>query len=241
MSTPVMGSPKRILVVDGDSLSRERILASLATPLLEVHSVASAGEALEYASREKPDMIVLELALPDVSGFGLCRLIRDAPALAHTGLVMVTDHASEIDRILAFEAGVDDFLSKPFYLRELASRVGAVLRRSTGTGELRAGREYDDVHAFVAVRAADGTVLVGDRRIDMTPREYHLFAALIAHAGRVVTRRQLIAAVWGADSAHTDRVIDAHVKSIRRKLGEARDCVETVRGVGYRFAEPVGR
>jgi DNA-binding response OmpR family regulator len=155
---------------------------------------------------------------------------------------MVTDHASEIDRVLAFEAGVDDFLPKPFYGRELASRVGAVLRRSGGAGERHEVPGYDPAaHALVSVRAADGAVLVGDRRIDLTPREYHLLTSLISQAGRVVTRRQLIALVWGSDSAHTDRVVDAHVKSIRRKLGEARDCVETVRGVGYRFSDSVAR
>jgi len=232
-----MNSPNRILVVDGDPPWRERIAASLAGPKLEVVAVASAREALEYASREKPDLIVLELVLPDVSGLGVCRLLRENPALSHTGIVMVTDHASEIDRVLAFEAGVDDFLSKPFYARELASRIGAVLRRSRGS---RLGRslEYEaNSQAFVEVHAADGSVLLGDRRIDLTPREYKLLAALIGQAGRVVTRRQLIALVWGADSAHSDRVVDAHVKSIRRKLGEAKDCVVTVRGVGYRFAE----
>jgi DNA-binding response OmpR family regulator len=234
-----MSFSKRILVVDADPLSRERIAASLAGPQLEVVSVASAREALEYATREKPDLIVLELALPDVSGSGLCRLLRENPALAHTGLVMVTDHASEIDRVLAFEAGVDDFLAKPFYARELASRIGAVLRRSGGA---RPGHalEYDASPHTVAVHAADGSVLVGDRRIDLTPREYRLLTALIGQAGRVITRRQLITLVWGADSAHSDRVVDAHVKSIRRKLGEAKDCVVTVRGVGYRFAELLG-
>jgi len=235
-----MSSPRRILVADGDALWRERIVASLAGPQLEVVAVASAREALEYASREKPDLIVLELALPDVSGLGLCRLLRENPALSHTGLVMVTDHASEIDRVLAFEAGVDDFLAKPFYARELASRIGAVLRRSGGS---RLGRslEYEaSPQALVEVHVADSSVLLGDRRIDLTPREYKLLAALIGQAGRVVTRRQLIALVWGADSGHSDRVVDAHVKSIRRKLGEAKDCVVTVRGVGYRFAE-IGR
>lgn len=225
-------------MVDGDALWRERIASSLASPLLEIASVASAREALDYAAREKPDLIALELALPDVSGLGLCRLLRENPALGHTGLVMVTDHASEIDRVLAFEAGVDDFLAKPFYARELASRVGAVLRRSGGAGGVRERGEYDPVaHDLVSVRAADGSVLVGDRRVDLTPREYRLLAALIGQAGRVVTRRQLITSVWGPESAHSDRVVDAHVKSIRRKLGDAKDCVETVRGVGYRFSE----
>jgi len=231
-----MPSSKHILVVDGDALWRERIAESLASPLLAVATAASAREALDYAIREKPDLIVTELVLPDVSGLGLCRLLREEPALAHAGIVMVTDHANEIDRVLAFEAGVDDFLPKPFYARELASRVGAVLRRSGGARGVLAEPEPSP-HTRVSVDATSGSVQVGERRIDLTPREFHLLAALIRQAGRVLTRRQLIGAVWGSDSAHTDRVVDAHMKSIRRKLGDAKDCVETVRGVGYRFSE----
>lgn len=235
-----MPSSKHILVVDGDAQWRERMAESLTSPLHAVATAASAREALEYAIREKPDVIVTELVLPDVTGLGFCRLLREEPALAHAGIVMVTDHADEIDRILAFEAGVDDFLPKPFYARELASRVGAVLRRSGGPRSLLAERE-PLAHSHVSVDAGTGSVLVGERRVDLTPREYHLLAALIRQAGRVLTRRQLIGAVWGSDSAHSDRVVDAHMKSIRRKLGEAKDCVETVRGVGYRFSELAAR
>lgn len=179
---------------------------------------------------------MLDLVLPGISGLGLCRLLREDPALAHVGIVMVTDHDTEVDRVLAFEAGVDDFLPRPFYGRELASRVGAVLRRSAPQHGFASG--YDPpLRGLVTLHDATGSVLVGERRLDLTPREFQLLAALMRHAGRVLTRRQLIVRVWGGESGHSDRIVDAHVKSIRRKLAEARDCVETVRGVGYRFSD----
>lgn len=227
-------------MADPDAEARRSIADSLSALRLEVDAVEDGAAALAYAEREKPDLIVLELLLPGISGLGLCRLLREDPALGHVGLVMVTDHAAEVDRILAFEAGVDDFLPKPFYGRELASRVGAVLRRSAPQRGL-AGAYEAPARSLVTLQPAANAVLVGDRRLDLTPREFQLLAALIQHAGRVLTRQQLISRVWSGDgSDHTDRVVDAHIKAIRRKLGEAKDCVETVRGVGYRFSDAPG-
>lgn len=227
---------KHILVADGDGEARQRIVESLASPLLDVTAVETGAEALEHARREKPDLVVLDLALRGVSGLGLCRLLREDPALGHVGIVMVSEHASEVDRVLAFEAGVDDFLPKPFYGRELASRVQAVLRRSSPRRHPADGYAAP-ARGIVTLDEAANAVLVRNRRLDLTPREYHLLATLVRHAGRVLTRKQLIVRVWGGESEHTDRVVDAHVKAIRRKLGEAGVCVETVRGVGYRYAE----
>jgi len=227
---------KHILVADGDADWRQRIAESLASLHLDLATAETGDEALAYARREKPDLIVLDLLLPGISGLGLCRMLREDPALGHVGIVMVTDHAAEVDRILAFEAGVDDFLPKPFYGRELASRVGAVLRRSAPMRAF-AGADEPRLRGLVSLQPASNAVLVGDRRIDLTPRELQLLSTLMGHAGRVLTRKQLIGRLWSGEGEHTDRVVDAHVKSIRRKLGEARSCLETVRGVGYRFSD----
>jgi DNA-binding response OmpR family regulator len=234
-----MAPTKHILLVESDPEWRQRILEGLAHPLVRVATVASGREALDYAAREKPDLVVTAMTLSDMSGLGLCRLVREDPALCYVGLLMVSAYASEIDRILAFEAGVDDFLAKPFFARELGSRAGAILRRSGAARDPGAGYEPAAL-GLVTLQTSSGAVLVGERRLDLTPREYHLLAALMRQAGRVLTRRQLIAKVWGEESAQTERVVDAHVKSIRRKLGEAKDCLETVRGVGYRFSELAG-
>jgi DNA-binding response OmpR family regulator len=231
-----LAARKHILVVDGDRRWRETIVECLAGLRHEVVAVGGGDDALAYARREKPDLVVLDLALPGISGLGLCRLLREDPALGHVGIVMASEHAAEVDRVLAFEAGVDDFLAKPFYGRELASRVAAVLRR-TSPPRAFPGSGEPATRGLVTIDAAANAILVGGRRIELTPREFQLLAALIGHAGRVLTRKQLIALLWRGESEHTDRVVDAHVKAIRRKLGEAKRCVETVRGVGYRFSD----
>jgi two-component system phosphate regulon response regulator PhoB len=229
-----MRSPRRLLVADGDPEARARIADALAAPAHEVTPVAEGLEALAFAQREKPDLIVTELVLPDVTGLGLCRLLREDAALGHLGILVVTSHSSEIDRVLAYEAGVDDFLAKPFFARELASRAGAVLRRSShgaGAGDALA------VALQPSLLLHGDAVVVGGRRLELTPREFALLSALMNESGRVLTRRQLIERVWGGATDQDERVVDAHIKAIRRKLGDTGASVETVRGVGYRYAE----
>ena len=232
-----MLGPRRILVADGDPDWRARIANALASPSHEVSTVATGPAALAFAQREKPDLLVTEWMLPKLSGLGLCRLLREDPALDHLGILVVTDFSAEIDRVLAFECGVDDVLAKPFFARELLSRATAVLRRSAPSRE-SAGRVAPADQPAVSLHLDSGTVLVAGGRLELTPREFHLLSALIRESGRVLSRRQLIQLVWGSDSLQAERVVDAHIKAIRRKLGAAGDCVETVRGVGYRFAEP---
>jgi DNA-binding response OmpR family regulator len=229
-----MSPLRRILVVDADPGSRTRIAESLQSPSHEVTPVEDGARALELARQEKPDLVVTELSLPDITGIGLCRLLREDSALGHMGILVVTGLASEIDRVLAFEAGVDDFLAKPFFARELASRANAVLRRAA-PGLAAASRIPAALQPAVALHP--NSVVVAGRRLELTPREHQLLAALIRESGRVLTRQQLIQLVWGATSEQDERVVDAHIKAIRRKLGEAGVCVETVRGVGYRYAE----
>lgn len=229
-----MASLRRILVVDGDPGSRARIAESLLGPAHEVTPAEDGATALALAGREKPDLVVTEMLLPDITGIGLCRLLREDPALGHLGILVVTALSSEIDRVLAFEAGADDFLAKPFFARELASRANAVLRRSA-PGARGVSRVPSALQPAVALHP--NAVIVAGRRLELTPREHQLLAALVRESGRVLTRQQLIQLVWGGASEQDERVVDAHIKAIRRKLGEAGVCVETVRGVGYRYAE----
>ena len=229
-----MHSSTRVLLVDGDPDSRRRIAGILSPPRFACREVQTAREALREAARERPDVILLDGYLADLSGLGLCRLIRETPELARTPVILVSSQASEIDRVLAFEAGADDFLSKPFYAPELAARVAAVLRGFANAEPAALPRPA----GRVMVDVARGRAEVSGARLDLTPIEFQLLARLVAEAGRVVRRRDLIEQVWGGRAPETDRAVDAHVKAIRRKLGPARDCLETVRGVGYRFSDP---
>ncbi len=224
-----------VLVVDEDEDVRAEIRECLANRHLSCREAATAREALRSALDDPPDLILVELVLPDQSGLGLCRTVRESPSIAATPIIVLTSRASEIDRVLAFESGVDDFLAKPFYPPELGARVSAVLRGFVPRAEEPTARTPGS--SAIQLDPRTGRVIADGRRVELTPRERELLSALIAQAGRVVRRSQLIDRLQAGREPRSERAIDAHIKSIRRKLGPARSYLETVRGVGYRLAE----
>lgn len=239
MDSPTRHPPapsRRILVIDPDATSRETARTSLSLPELVVEEATGVADGLAAAEQTPPDVILAELALADGSGFSLCRLIRENPGLASKPIVVVSRWSGEADRILAFECGADDFVVKPYFSRELASRVRAVLRRSA-----QILPDVDDTR----LTARHGLVIDSNRRaawvdgevVPLTPREFTLLEALATSGGRVLSRADLIDGAWNASMDIQERSVDAHIKSLRRKLGLAREAVETVRGLGYRFAD----
>lgn len=229
--------PIEVLVVNGDEEGRREIRRAIEQGNVSCREARDAARALREIRLRRPDLVAIDLYLPDQSGLGLCRTIRETPELQHMPLIVVSAQASEIDRVLAFESGVDDFVARPFHPAELRARVEAVLR---GFASEPQGRPVRSDHGVVSVDPRSGRALVGGRSIDFTAKEFALFSELVAQAGRVVRRRHLLDRLWGSDAPRTDRAIDAHIKSMRRKLDGWRDCIETVRGVGYRFVEPEG-
>jgi two-component system phosphate regulon response regulator PhoB len=224
-----------ILVVDADPDSRRRIVEVLEGRSFRCREAHTARAALESIRGERPALVLLDTLLPDVSGLGICRILRESPEWSRVPVVIVSVQSSEVDRLLAFEAGADEFMAKPFYPAELAARVAAVLRGfASGPGPLRQPIQERGV---VRVNRASGIADVQGRRLELTAKEFEILAALAAQPGRVMRREHLVERVWGGNAPQSERAIDAHIKSIRRKLGEARDCIETVRGVGYRFSE----
>ena len=227
---------KRVPIVDPDRASREVARKSLEQPDLEIEEASGLAEALESARRMPPDVVLSELILADGSGFALCRSIRENELLASKPIVIVSRWCLEADRILGFECGVDDFIAKPYFARELVSRIRAVLRRSAHLSLVAENKQ---------ITSRDGLVIDSNRRaawvdgaiIPLTPREFSLLETLTRSSGRVLSRTDLIREAWTSPNGLHERSVDAHIKSLRRKLGSARDAVETVRGLGYRFAE----
>ncbi|MCK5329743.1 MAG: response regulator transcription factor, partial [Candidatus Latescibacteria bacterium] len=179
-----------------------------------------------------PALIVLDLMLPDIEGTEVCRRIRRTPETVGLPILMLTARGEEMDRVVGFELGADDYMTKPFSPRELVLRVKAILRRSEG---MRAGEEEQ-------IRAGDLTVDVGAHRVCvqgtpvvLTATEFDLLVFLMRFPGKVHTRDGLLNAVWGDDYVGYDRTVDTHVRRLRKKLGAASEHIETVRGVGYRF------
>jgi two-component system phosphate regulon response regulator PhoB len=194
-------------------------------------SVASRGaEGLKIARASKPDAILLDIMLPDMLGTEVCRALKSAPDTRGSSIIMVTAKGEEIDRVVGFELGADDYVVKPFSVRELVLRVGAILRR----GKEPADEASIEFGALRIDRAAHRAWVAGDE-VSLTPLEFRLLLTLYERKNRVQTRASLLDDVWDMQADLTTRTVDTHVKRLREKLGDVRDYVETVRGVGYRF------
>jgi two-component system phosphate regulon response regulator PhoB len=194
-----------------------------------------AERAMALIRQEKPDLILLDLMLPDLPGTELCKQLKRAEATRRIPIIMVTARGDEVDRVVGFELGADDFVPKPFSVRELILRVGAVLRRAAGEP-----KRVDRI-GTVRLDAESHRCFVGEEEVVLTALEFKLLQAFFDAQGRVLTREHLLQAVWELNAETQTRTVDTHVKRLREKLGPARDLIETLRGVGYRLALPEDR
>jgi DNA-binding response OmpR family regulator len=195
-------------------------------------TTATTGEAgLTAALNEKepPALIMLDLMLPGMSGIELCRRLRREPATRRTPIIMLTAKASESDRVTGLDLGADDYITKPFSVREMLARVRAVMRRS----EENKGKTYEDDQ--LVIDFDDIRVNCRGSRIKLTNKEFMLLSVLARSPDRVISRQQLLDSVWGYSYYGDARTLDVHIRRLRQKLGECGDCIETVVGVGYRF------
>jgi DNA-binding response OmpR family regulator len=194
--------------------------------------IAESGEkGLRLALDEKnsPALIILDLMLPGMSGMELCRRLRREPLTENTPIIMLTAKAAETDKIAGLELGADDYIVKPFSVKEVIARVRAVLRRV----EKEDVPKYEDER--LAIDFADMRVLCGGANVKLTRKEFALLAHLIKNMGRVAARQQLLDNVWGYSYFGDTRTLDVHIRRLRQKLGDCGSCIETVVGVGYRF------
>lgn len=182
----------------------------------------------------RPDLIILDLMLPDISGTEVCRKLRSNEKTQDIPVIMLTAKGEEIDRVVGFEVGADDYVIKPFSVRELMLRVGAVLKRAQVSST---GNETEESFGELRIDRQGHRVWVNDKEISLTALEFRLLSTFISRKGRVQSRDVLLFDVWGIDSEVTTRTVDTHVKRLREKLGDAGRYIETLRGVGYRFRD----
>ena len=225
--------PKRILVVEDDATIRETLAFNLKKEGYAVTSAADGAAALTQARSTRPDLILLDLMLPELSGLELTRILRQE---ADVPIIMLTAKESEVDKVVGLQMGADDYITKPFSLPELFARMTAVLRRS----EQRDGHGETDEDRLGKLRIdrAGRRVFVDDVELRLTPKEWELLSFLVRRPGRVFTREILLEQVWGYNYIGDRKTVDVHIRWLREKLGRFADIgfqIVTVRGAGYRL------
>jgi two-component system phosphate regulon response regulator PhoB len=228
--------PKKIAIVEDEAELAALIEYNLGRHGYESQVLGGAKGTLRALEQAKPDLILLDVMLPDVDGFELCRQIRQSPVLGRTPVLFLTARSDEVDRVLGLEIGGDDYMTKPFSPRELIARVKAHLRRE----EMDVDPPSQAIGPFVLDRTAR-RVYLGEKEISLTSTEYNLLEYFLTHPGRAYSRDQLLEAVWGEQRYVTPRTVDVHVRRLREQIEEAPDnprYLTTVRGFGYRFEEP---
>jgi two-component system phosphate regulon response regulator PhoB len=221
----------RVLVIEDEADLREVLDYNLTKEGHRVTLVATGAEGLRVAREQQPELILLDLMLPDATGTSVCKTLKKDPATREIRVIMVTAKGEEIDRVVGFELGADDYVVKPFSVRELLLRVGAVLRRKeTASSDFV---EFGELRIDPAAHRA----WVADIEIALTTLEFKLLLTLYERKNRVQTRSVLLNDIWGIEADITTRTVDTHVKRLREKLKSVGRYIETVRGVGYRFTE----
>lgn len=229
-----MEAKPMILVVDDEAELAATVSYALEQEGFACRVAGTGKSAIDAAmTSPSPNLILLDMMLPDISGTEVCRELRRHEQTRSTPILFLTAKDTEIDRVVAFEIGADDYVSKPFSVRELVLRIRALLRRSNGTKSIAPAMDAQFERLRVDPEAHQ--VWVDGQEIALTALEFRLIHTLLSRRGRVQTRTQLLEDVWGVHADVTTRTVDTHVKRLREKLGDAGAYVETIRGVGYRF------
>ena len=226
-----MGKTK-ILIIEDDRAIVDMLEYNLQEAGYETVSALNGEDGIALAARERPDLIILDIMLPIIDGFEVCRMLKNDNAVAHIPIIILSAKSQEADKIVGLELGADDYVTKPFSPRELIARTRAILRRGQGQPADSRIKRGD-----ISIDSTRHKVTVGSEEISLTFTEFKLLEFMARRPGVVFSRAQILDAVSGEDTMVYDRTVDAHVKSLRQKLGTAKDYVETIRGAGYRFRE----
>ena len=224
----------KILVVDDEPEAVELVQFNLQQAGFDVATAADGLEAIKAARHLLPQLVVLDLMIPEVDGLEVCKMLRRDPATVNIPIIMLTARAAEIDRVLGLELGADDYLTKPFSPRELVLRVKKMLQRARPSAD-----ESADVLKFghLVIDTPRHVVSWRGNHVDLTATEFKLLTVLAQRRGRVQSREQLLRDVWEYNNLIDTRTVDTHMRRLREKLGPAAKFLDTVRGVGYRFVE----
>ena len=225
----------RVLVVEDDPRIADVLEYALKAEGHDVEKAQRGRDAIEMARRSAPAVIVLDVGLPDIDGFEVCRSVRK---FSDVPVIFLTSRSDEVDRVVGLEIGGDDYVVKPFSPRELLARIKAIRRQHDRTSAAPADTpiEAELRYGSITIDPEKFRVRSGNREIVLTAQEFKLLELLVRHPGRVFTRAQVLNRAWGDGGLVTDRTIDVHVKSLRKKFGKL-DFIETVRGIGYRARE----
>lgn len=225
-----------ILIVDDEADIRSTVEFNLSREGFQTVTAERGRDAVERAAESpRPDLIVLDLMLPDISGTEVCRQLRQSPQTRGIPILMLTAKTDAIDRVVGFEVGADDYVTKPFSVRELVLRVKAILRRSSSQEETSENLSL----GVLRIDVEGHRVWVEGEEVVLTALEFRLLTTLVKRRGRVQTREALLNHVWEMSGDVTTRTVDTHVRRLRKKLGPASEYIETLRGVGYRFRPEV--
>jgi phosphate regulon transcriptional regulator PhoB len=229
---------KKILIADDEKDIVELIAYNLEREGYAVVMAFDGQKAWERVNADKPDLVVLDLMMPEISGMEVCRMIRRQAATAALPIIMLTAKSDSVDRILGLEIGADDYMTKPFHVRELIARVRAVLRRSERLSEDDMSESLD--YAGLHIDLKSYRVTVDGKPVELSSREFRLLQFLISHPGRVYSREQLLDRVWGDEAFVEPRTVDVHISRLRGAIETSKEnprYILTVRGIGYKFAD----
>lgn len=227
---------EKILIVDDEEHIIELIKFNLLNAGYEVLTANDGIEAVKLAKAEKPSLMLLDLMLPGIDGFDVCKEIKRDSEMKKTSIIMLTAKGEELDKILGLELGADDYITKPFSVRELLARVKAVLRRTSTFSEIEESDTYASQNLKVDFERHD--VYVNEQKVDLTLKEFELLQILIKNKGKILKRETLLDKIWGYEYIGETRTVDVHIRYLRKKIEEDDKnprFIETIRGVGYRF------
>jgi len=224
---------KTVAIVDDEPDLLELVALHLKRVGFQTETFLDGQTFLRYLDRQRPDLIILDLILPDVDGFEICKYLRSNKEFASLPIIMLTAKGDETDRVVGLELGADDYITKPFSVKELIARVKAVLRRLEAPQKI----QRLELGGRLVIDQEKHEVLVDGEKIELTSTEFKILGLLASSKGRVFTRDQILDYLWGQEKAVVDRTIDVHIRNLREKLGKAAAFIKNIRGVGYKIEE----